>query len=119
MKIIDYARKDLKGSILVNGEKSFIAVTATESKTFRSMKGAEKFMAKKEYKPIKKDMAENRVWRVVGSYGRYTVALVIPEINGRDKIIEHSKKWFGFSEMDKADKLAAQLNERDGIYEIY
>lgn len=53
MKIIDYARKDLKGSILVNGEKSFIAVTATESKTFRSMRGAEKFMAKKEYKPIK------------------------------------------------------------------
>lgn len=53
MKIIDYARKDLKSSILVNGEKSFIAVTATESKTFRSMKGAEKFMEKNEYKPIK------------------------------------------------------------------
>lgn len=55
MKIIDYERKDLqlKGSIMVNGEKSFIAVTATVSKTFRSMKGADKFMAKKEYKPIK------------------------------------------------------------------
>lgn len=55
----------------------------------------------------------------MASYRNYTVALVIPEINGRDKIIEHSKKWFGFSEMDKADKLAAQLNERDGFYEIY
>ena len=64
-------------------------------------------------------MADKRVWRVIGCYGNYTVALVIPEINGRDKIIEHSKKWFGFSEMDKADKLAAQLNERDGFYEIY
>ena len=63
-------------------------------------------------------MTDNKVWRVVGSYGRYTVALVIPEINGRDKIIEHSNKWFGFSEMNNADKLAAHLNERDGLSEI-
>lgn len=28
-------------------------------------------------------------------------------------------KWFGFSEIKEADKLAAQLNERDGLKEIY
>lgn len=64
-------------------------------------------------------MKNNRVWRVIGSYGSYTVALVIPEINGRDKVIEHSNEWFGFSEMSKADKLAIQLNERDGLKELY
>lgn len=55
MKIIDYEWKelDLKGSIMVNGEKSYIAVTATVSKTFRSMKGAEKFMTAKGYEPVK------------------------------------------------------------------
>lgn len=64
-------------------------------------------------------MSDWKVWRVIECYGSYTVALVKPEINGRDKIIEHSKKWFGFSEMDKADKLVAQLNERDGLKELY
>lgn len=42
-----------------------------------------------------------------------------PEINGRDKVVEHSNKWFGFSEIKEADKLAAQLNERDGLKELY
>lgn len=42
-----------------------------------------------------------------------------PEINGRDKVVEYSNKWFGFSEMKEADKLAAQLNERDGLKELY
>ncbi len=40
-------------------------------------------------------------------YGRYTVALVKPEINGRDKVVEHSNKCVGFSEIKEADKLAA------------
>ena len=54
MEVIDYKNfaLDLDGSIMVNGEKSYIAVTATTSKTFRSMKGAEKFMATLEYKRV-------------------------------------------------------------------
>lgn len=54
MKIIDYAKADLKGSIMVNGESGFIAVTASKSKTFRSMKGAVKFMSKNGYEPVNK-----------------------------------------------------------------
>lgn len=54
MKAIDYKNfgLDLNGSILINGEKSYIAVTASKSQTFRSMKGAEKFMAAREYQRI-------------------------------------------------------------------
>ena len=54
MEIIDYKNfaLDLNGSIMVNGEKSFIAVTASKSQAFRSMKGAEKFMAAREYQRI-------------------------------------------------------------------
>ena len=64
-------------------------------------------------------MSDWKVWRVIGCYGRYTAALVKPEINGRDKVVEHSNKWFGFSKLKEADKLAAQLNERDGLKELY
>ena len=64
-------------------------------------------------------MSEWKGGRVSGCDGRYTVALVKPEINGRDKVVELSNKWFGFSEMKEADKLAAQLNERDGLKELY
>lgn len=35
-------------------------------------------------------MSDWKVWRVIGCYGRYTVALVKPEINGRDKVVEYS-----------------------------
>ena len=35
-------------------------------------------------------MSDLKVWRVIGSYGSYTVALVKPEINGRNKVVEHS-----------------------------
>lgn len=64
-------------------------------------------------------MSDWKVWRVIGSYGSYTVALVKPEINGRVKVVEYSNKWFGFSEIKEADKLAAQLNKRDGLKELY
>lgn len=60
-----------------------------------------------------------KIWRTIGYYGRYTVALIIPEINGRDKVIEHSNKWFKLSEIKEADKLATILNERDGFKELY
>ena len=52
MTITDYKHiklNDLTGVIMKNGEKSYIAVTATKSKTFRSLKGAQKFMEKNEY----------------------------------------------------------------------
>lgn len=64
-------------------------------------------------------MSDWKVWRVIEYYGSHTVALVKPEINGRDKVVEHSNKWFGFSEIKEADKLVAQLNERDGLKELY
>lgn len=64
-------------------------------------------------------MSDWKVWRVIEYYGSHTVALVKPEINGRDKVVEYSNKWFVFSEMKEADKLAAQLNERDGLKELY
>lgn len=47
--IIEYkkSKSELEGAITVNsncGRDSFIAVTASSSKTFKSMKGAEKYM---------------------------------------------------------------------------
>lgn len=52
--IIDYkkANGEETGAIAVNeynGNLSYIAVTASSSKTFKSMKGAEKYMAKFNY----------------------------------------------------------------------
>lgn len=52
--IIDYkkANGEEAGSIAVNeynGNLSYIAVTASSSKTFKSMKGAEKYMAEFNY----------------------------------------------------------------------
>lgn len=55
--IIDYKKEnsELTGSIMVNeyaGQASYIAVTASASKTYKSLKGAEKFMAEYNYKKI-------------------------------------------------------------------
>lgn len=52
MKIIDYKNfdLDLKGSIMLNGENDYIAVTASVSKSFRTLNGARKFMEKKGYR---------------------------------------------------------------------
>lgn len=66
-----------------------------------------------------REMSDWKVWRVIECYGSYTVALVKPEINGRDKVVEYSNKWFGFSEIKEADNLATQLNKRDGLKELY
>ena len=50
--IIDYRKEnsELTGAIMVdkcgNGQYNYIAVTASVSKTYKSMKGAEKFMNK-------------------------------------------------------------------------
>lgn len=52
--IIDYHRGEDKGAILINGERSFIAVTIATSKTFKSLKGAEKYMSKYDYKKGRK-----------------------------------------------------------------
>lgn len=54
--IIDYKNEkcELTGAIMVercgNGQYIYIAVTAVVSKTYKSMKGAEKFMNKYNYK---------------------------------------------------------------------
>lgn len=56
--IIDYQRGEDKGAILINGEHSFIAVTIATSKTFKSFKGAEKYMDKYNYKKANKNMQQ-------------------------------------------------------------
>ncbi len=53
-KIIDYNYGEDKGAIIVNDEHSYIAVTVATSKTFRSLKGAEKYMSKFDYKKTQK-----------------------------------------------------------------
>ena len=60
-----------------------------------------------------------KIWRTIGYYGRYTVALIITEINGKDKVLQQSNQCFKLSEIKEADKLAAILNERDGFTELY
>jgi len=56
MKQIDYVKgKYNKGAILENGYSdsiTYIAVTAASSKDFKSLKGAEKYMTKFEYKKV-------------------------------------------------------------------
>lgn len=52
METIEYVKcghSDLGGAIKLNADKSFIAVTATESKTYKTLNGAKKFMIKKGY----------------------------------------------------------------------
>lgn len=53
--IIDYKKEssELTGSIIVNeyaGKTTYIAVTASASKLYKTLKGAEKFMNKYNYK---------------------------------------------------------------------
>lgn len=56
MKQMDYIKgKCNKGAVIENiyaGQKSYIAVTISTSKTFKSLKGAEKYMDKFEYKKV-------------------------------------------------------------------
>jgi len=53
MKQTDYIKgKSNKGGIIQNlyaGQISYIAVTVATSKTFKSLKGAERYMAKLDY----------------------------------------------------------------------
>jgi hypothetical protein len=48
----DYKKGGNKGCIMESMEGIFTAVTATKSKDFKTLKGAEKFMAKNEYKKV-------------------------------------------------------------------
>ena len=53
MKTIDFKRGTSEGGITINnysGVVTYIAVTIAASKTFKSLKGAEKFMADRGYK---------------------------------------------------------------------
>lgn len=53
MKIIDYKRGNDEGGILVNGKDQYIAVTASTSKKFKSLRGAQKFLESYEYKEVR------------------------------------------------------------------
>lgn len=58
MEIIDYVKrnsKEDKGAIIINvygSEKEYIAVTISTSKTYKTLKGAEKMMKFFEYDKI-------------------------------------------------------------------
>lgn len=58
MEIIDYAKrgsKDDKGAIIINvygSKKEYIAVTISTSRTYKTLKGAEKMMDFFEYDKI-------------------------------------------------------------------
>lgn len=53
MKIIDYKRGNEEGGILVNGKDQYIAVTASTSKKFKSLRGAQKFLESYGYKEVR------------------------------------------------------------------
>ncbi len=53
MKIIDYKRGNDEGGILVNGKDQYIAVTASTSKKFKSLRGAQKFLESYGYKEVR------------------------------------------------------------------
>lgn len=54
LKIIDFVKgESVKGSIMQLEEKSFIACTGATSKTYKSEKGARKFMESKGYEEVK------------------------------------------------------------------
>ena len=48
--IATYVKSDLKGSVMCNGEKSYIAYAVTKSKTFKTAKGADAFMVRNGFK---------------------------------------------------------------------
>jgi hypothetical protein len=51
--IIDFIRgTEQKGAIIVNGEKSYIACTGAESRTYKTERGARKFMETKGYREV-------------------------------------------------------------------
>ena len=51
--IIDFIRgTEQKGAIIVNGEKSYIACTGVESRTYKTERGARKFMETKGYREV-------------------------------------------------------------------
>ena len=45
-----YSKADLQGSVMCNGEKSYIAYAVTKSKTFKTAKGADAFMVRNGWK---------------------------------------------------------------------
>jgi len=55
MTTINYERGTSKGGIIINNysDVTYIAVTAAASKTFKSLKGSEKFMAERGYTVVK------------------------------------------------------------------
>lgn len=53
MEIIDYKRGNDEGGILVNGKDQYIAVTASTSKKFKSLRGAQKFLESYGYKEVR------------------------------------------------------------------
>ncbi len=50
--ITNYKKLDLQGSVMYNGEESYIAYAVTKSKMFKTAKGANAFMVRNGFEKI-------------------------------------------------------------------
>lgn len=105
MEIIDYRRGETEGGILVNGEKSYIAVTASTSKKFKSLRGAQKFLESYGYRPVK----GNETKSIGGTQYRSD------ERNSRAEVYPGGQDEYG------RDLYRVELRESDGsrVSELY
>ena len=69
MKITDYRKHSLEGYILEDDFGTFIAVSATTSRTFKTFRGAERFLEKFGYK---KEPVIKQTDKIVSILGRTT-----------------------------------------------
>lgn len=141
MKIIDYKRGNDEGGILVNGKDQYIAVTASTSKKFKSLRGAQKFLESYGYKEVRSKhsiggtryRSEDRNSRAEvypggqDEYGRELFRVELREDNGHVEELYMTKtklnRWldqFGFkpdSQVGQArkSKRSPRLRGRSGI----
>lgn len=141
MKIIDYKRGNDEGGILVNGKDQYIAVTASTSKKFKSLRGAQKFLESYGYKEVRgkhsiggtRYRSEDRNSRAEvypggqDEYGRDLFRVELREDNGHVEELYMTKtklnRWldqFGFkpeSQVGQArkSKKSPRLRGRSGI----
>lgn len=67
MTIINYRKginQDLKGGILCFDDGTFEAFTMTETKKYKTLRGARNFMAKREYTEVKEEVQEPELYVV-------------------------------------------------------
>lgn len=95
MEIIDYKRGNDEGGILINGKDQYIAVTASTSKKFKSLRGAQKFLESYGYKEV----------RGKHSVGQARKSKRSPRLRGRDDI-----DWWVAIEKNNARRTNSMLD---------